>query len=176
LQDNRTQIPHLGEAWKRWRCQFGAVKLRALLAFATLVLVLPATAAAAPSARERSILREMNRVRAQHGLGALRFDGHLQRAARAHSREMVATNTFSHGAFGSRMLQFAVTGSVAGENLAWGIGARGTARGIVAAWLASPGHRANLLRPAFMRVGVGDLRSSFLGHRGAQVVTTDFAG
>ena len=118
----------------------------------------------------------MNRVRAQHGLGALRFDSHLQRAARAHSREMVATNTFSHGAFGSRMLQFAVTGSVAGENLAWGTGSRGTPRGIVAAWLASPEHRANLLRPSFVRVGVGDLRSSFLGHRGAQVVTADFAG
>ena len=118
----------------------------------------------------------MNRVRAQHGLGALRFDSHLQRAARAHSREMVASNTFSHGAFGSRMLQFAVTGSVAGENLAWGTGSRGTPRGIVASWLASPEHRANLLRPSFVRVGVGDLRSSFLGHRGAQVVTADFAG
>jgi uncharacterized protein YkwD len=152
------------------------VNFRALLAFAALVLVLPATAAAAPSAKETSILREMNRVRAQHGLGALRFDGHLQRAARAHSREMVQTNTFNHGAFGSRMLQFAVTGSVAGENLAWGTGSRGAARGIVAAWLASPGHRANLLRPSFVRVGVGDLRGSFLGHRGAQVVTADFAG
>ena len=152
------------------------MNLRAVLAFAVLVLVLPATAAAAPSAKETSILREMNRVRAQHGLGELRFDSHLQRAARAHTREMVASNTFSHGAFGSRMLQFAVTGSIAGENLAWGTGSRGAARGIVAAWLASPEHRANLLRPSFVRVGVGDLGGSFLGHRGAHVVTADFAG
>jgi len=147
-----------------------------LVVLAALALVLPATAAAAPTAKETSLLREMNRVRAQHGLGALRFDGRLQRAARAHSREMVTTNSFSHGAFGSRMLQFAVTGSVAGENLAWGTGSRGTARGIVAAWLASPEHRANLLRPSFTRVGVGDLGGSFLGHRGARVVTADFAG
>jgi uncharacterized protein YkwD len=180
LQENRDQIPHLGEVFKRYCCQVVAVRSRPLLAsllaaLTGLVLALPATAATA-STKETSLLREMNRVRDQHGLGALRFDGHLQRAARSHSREMVATNVFSHGAFGSRMLQFAVTGSIAGENLAWGTGSRGTARGIVASWLASPEHRANLLRPSFVRVGVGDLRSSFLGHRGAQVVTADFAG
>jgi uncharacterized protein YkwD len=152
------------------------VKLRALLAVAALTLALPVTAATASSTQGTSILRELNRVRAAHGLGALRSDDHLQRAARAHSREMVATNTFSHGAFGSRMLEFGVTGSIAGENLAWGTGSRGTARGIVAGWLRSPGHRANLLRPAFVRVGVGDLRGSFLGHRHAHVVTADFAG
>jgi uncharacterized protein YkwD len=154
------------------------VNFRALLVFALLVLVLPVTATAAPSSsKEESILREMNRVRAQHGLGALRIDNHLQRAATAHSREMVATNTFSHGAFGSRMLQFAVSGRIAGENLAWGTGPRGAARGIVAAWLASPEHRANLLRPSFVRVGVSDLVSgSFLGHPDAHVVTADFAG
>lgn len=152
------------------------MNFRALLAFALLVLVLPATALAAPSSQETSILRELNRVRAQHGLRPLRIDARLERAARAHNREMVATNTFSHGAFGSRMLQFAVTGRIAGENLAWGTGSRGTARGIVAAWLASPEHRANMLSASFVRVGVGDLGSVFLGHRGAHVVTVDFAG
>jgi uncharacterized protein YkwD len=152
------------------------VNFRALLVFAALVLVLPATAAAAPSAKETSILREMNRVRAEHGLGPFHFDGHLQNAARAHTHEMVASNTFSHGAFGSRMARFAVAGRVAGENLAWGTGSRGAATGIVAAWLASPGHRANLLRPGFVRVGVGDLAGSFRGHAGAHVVTADFAG
>jgi uncharacterized protein YkwD len=153
------------------------VNFRALLVFATLLLVLPATALAAPSSKETSILHEMNRVRAQYGLGPLRVDGHLQRAATAHSREMVATNTFSHGAFGTRMLQFSVTGRIAGENLAWGTGSRGGAHGIVAAWLASPEHRANLLRRSFVRVGVSDLVSgSFLGHSDAHVVTADFAG
>ena len=59
---------------------------------------------------------------------------------------MLTTNVFTHGAFGSRLLQFDVQSSVAGENLAWGTGSQGTARAIVAAWLASPEHRANLLR------------------------------
>ena len=37
--------------------------------------------------------------------------------------------------------------------------------------LASPEHRANLLRPSFRRVGIGALQGTFLGHRGARVVT-----
>lgn len=74
------------------------------------------------------------------------------------------------------MVRFNVTGRLAGENLAWGTGARGTAQGVVVAWLASPGHRANLLRPSFTRVGVSDLVGAFRGYRGAHVVTADFAG
>ncbi len=150
---------------------------RHLLAIlAALVLVLPATALAGSTRSESSLLREMNRVRADHGLGRLTADTHLQRAARAHSKEMIGSNVFAHGAFGSRMLQFNVTGKLAGENLAWGTGVRGTAQGIVAAWLASPEHRANLLRPSFTRVGVSDLVGAFRGYRGAHVVTADFAG
>jgi uncharacterized protein YkwD len=145
------------------------------LGFAALLL-LPAAASAGISHHERALLAEMNRVRVQHGLGRLHVDTHLERAARAHTREMLATGAFQHGAFGSRMLQFDVTGHLAGENLAWGTGARGTARGIVAAWLASPEHRANLLRPSFTRVGIGELAGAFEGVGGATVVTSDFAG
>ena len=143
---------------------------------AAAALIVPSTALAGMSKPEVALLRQMNQVRVQHGLTRLRYDAHLERAARAHSREMLADNVFQHGAFGSRMLQFDVTGTLAGENLAWGTGALGTARGIVAGWLASPEHRANLLRPSFSRVGIGDLAGVFLGYRGARVVTTDFAG
>jgi uncharacterized protein YkwD len=147
------------------------------LALAAAALVLAPTASAAGLTRsEASILREMNRVRTVHGLGSLRADGRLESAARAHSREMIRTGSFAHGAFGTRMLRFNVQGTFAGENLAWGVGGRGTARGIVAAWLASPGHRANLLRPSFRRVGVGAVVGRFFGYSGANVVTADFAG
>lgn len=147
-----------------------------LAVVAALALVLPSTALAGMTRTETSLLHEMNRVRAEHGLGLLRFDAHLERAARAHSMEMLGTGVFQHGAFGSRMLQFNVTGRLAGENLAWGTGVRGTTQGIVAAWLASPEHRANLLRPSFTRVGVSNLVGTFQGYRGAHVVTADFAG
>jgi uncharacterized protein YkwD len=149
---------------------------RLLAVIAALAAVLPATAMGGTTRSESSLLREMNRVRADYGLARLSADTRLERAARSHSKEMIGSNVFEHGAFGTRMLRFNVTGRLAGENLAWGTGARGTARGIVAAWLASPEHRANLLRPSFTRVGIGDLVGSFRGHSGAHVVTADFAG
>ncbi len=155
---------------------WGSLFRACLAALAAFILLVPVTAAARGSADGQTLLSELNTVRAQHGLGRLTLDSHLQRAARAHSQEMIATNDFTHGAFGPRMLQFDVTGRLAAENLAWGTGARGTARGIVVAWLASPEHRANLLRASFTRVGIGDLVGFFQGHRGAHVVTADFAG
>jgi len=148
-----------------------------LAATVALVIAAPATASATALTRnESSLLRQMNVVRAQHGLHPLSFDPRLERAARSHSHEMLATGVFTHGAFGTRMARFDVTGSLAGENLAWGTGYLGSARGVVAAWLASPGHRANLLRPGFRRVGIGALAGTFYGQHDARVVTADFAG
>ncbi|MDX6468481.1 MAG: hypothetical protein QOF75_284, partial [Gaiellaceae bacterium] len=157
-------------------CDFEKMLKHLLALSAALVLVLPATALGGSTRSESSLLREMNRVRAAHGLRLLTADTHLIRAARSHSREMLGSNVFQHGAFSSRMAQFDVTGKLAGENLAWGTGAQGTAQGIVYAWLASPEHRANLLRPSFTRVGIGDLVGSFRGYSGVHVVTADFAG
>jgi uncharacterized protein YkwD len=148
------------------------------LGAAILVLVLTTTNAAAAglTRAESRLLRDLNGVRAAHGLAPLRYDPRLQRAARKHSRDMLVTQIFQHGAFGARMLQFDVRGSLTGENLAWGNGPFGTANGIVRAWLASPEHRANLLRPGFRRIGIGDLTGPFLGYNAAHVVTADFAG
>ena len=42
-----------------------------------------------------------------------------------------------------------------GENLAWGSGELGTARGIHEAWMRSNGHRANILNPDFRELGIG---------------------
>ena len=142
----------------------------------TVFLLLPAAALAGMTRSETALLQAMNHVRRQHGLRPLQLDARLERAARSHSHAMVVDDAFRHGAFGSRMLRFHVAGRVAGENLAWGTGARGTAMGIVSAWLRSPEHRANLLRPSFSRVGIGSVVATFLGNRDASVVTADFAG
>ena len=142
-----------------------------------VVLLVAAPATAAPmSSGERSVLAEMNRVRAQHGLAPLRFDRTLQRAARSHTRTMVSRNVFAHGDFASRMRQFGVRGRYLAENLAWGSGSASTPRALVQMWLNSPPHRRNLLRPGFRRVGVGAMMATFSGASGARVVTADFAG
>jgi uncharacterized protein YkwD len=148
-----------------------AAAVGALVAFPTA-----AGAAAKASTSQTALLREINRVRSTHGLRALSFDPVLARAALAHSREMAASGVFAHGSFQSRMQQFHVAGPFVGENLAWGVGRYGSPRGIVRLWLHSPEHRANLLRPGFRRIGLGELSTRFQGFAGAAVVTADFAG
>lgn len=146
-------------------------------ALAAVSLLVPVAASAGASAsQDTAVLREMNRMRAQNGLPALRLDAHLETAALAHTREMIAGNVFEHGDFSGRIRRFRVAFRIAGENIAWGTGPQGSAQSIVAGWMASPGHRENLLRRSFTRVGVADLSATFLGYRGAHVVTADFAG
>jgi uncharacterized protein YkwD len=126
--------------------------------------------------REAAFLKEINAVRSSHGLAPLRLDFSLEQAARSHSGYMLRTGSFAHGNFGGRMAQFRVRASLAGENLAWGAGSLAAPSSVVAAWLGSAEHRANLLRPAFRRIGVGAAIGPFLGYPGATVVTADFAG
>jgi uncharacterized protein YkwD len=125
---------------------------------------------------ETTLLRAMNAARVAHGLRPLQLDRRLERAARGHSRRMLRTQSLSHGAFTSRIRRVGVHAPRVGENLAWGAGGYSTAQVMVNMWLASPAHRANLLRPGFRTVGVGAVRGTFQGYAGALLVTTDFAG
>ena len=140
------------------------------------VLALAAPAHASPTPAEAGLLVTMNQVRVQHGFRPLRIDLRLERAARAKSRSMLRTGTFAHGDFQRRLSSYRVRGPYYGENLAWGVGSNATAAGIVQMWLASPSHRANLLRPSFQRVGLGLVVGTFGGYGGAAVVTANFAG
>jgi uncharacterized protein YkwD len=125
------------------------------------------------SGSESSVLRAMNSARMSRGLAPFRVDYRLERIARAHSSDMLRRQYFSHAAFASRMRTSGAAGPLFGEDLAWG---PLSASWVVSQWLASPEHRANLLRPGFRRVGVGGSVGTFGGHAGAFVVTADFAG
>ena len=140
-------------------------------------LALAATAGAAVrTSSTTGLLQAVNRARVTYGLKPLRIDSTLVRAARSHSLSMLRGNYFAHGAFHNRMVAFHVVGPTAGENLAWGNGVYAQPAEIVQEWLASPEHRANLLRPGFTRIGIGIVSGTFLGNGGAAVVTADFAG
>jgi len=150
-----------------------------LVAFATflaVLLVAPLASARGLSPAASGLLRAVNATRSAHHLRPLRVDATLTRAAQSHSRDMVAHGYFAHGAFRSRMLTFHARGPFVGENLAWGVGSMASPGAIVNEWLASPEHRANLLRPGFVRIGIGTSVGSFRGYGGATVVTADFAG
>jgi len=140
------------------------------------VLALAAPAAARPTPAEASLLQAMNQARAQHGVAPLRIDYRLEAAARAKSRSMLRTGTFAHGNFARRLSSYRARGPYFGENLAWGVGSQGSAAGVVQMWLASPSHRANLLRRSFQRVGLGIYVGTFRGYGGTSVVTANFAG
>jgi uncharacterized protein YkwD len=152
----------------------GLLVLVAALALAQTAT--PASEATALTQRERSLLSAVNGVRASHGLRSLRVDGALQGAARSYSAKMIRTGRFTHGAMGQRLAAHGVRGPRYGENLAWAVGSSAAARRIVASWMASPGHRANLLRAGWRRIGIGAIRGTFQGYDGATVVTADFAG
>ena len=151
---------------------------RQLLAVFLVVfaILLPATAAQARglTSPERSLLGTMNAARASNGLAPLRVDFHLVRAARGHSADMMRRQYFAHGAVAGRAVSAGALGPLFGEDLAWATGM--TPQWVVDHWLASPEHRAVLLRPGFRRVGLGIAFGTFIGHGGAAVVTADFAG
>jgi len=145
--------------------------------FLGLCAILAPTAAAQTqslTSSEASLLNTMNAVRKSNGLPALRVDFHLVRAARGHSADMMRRQYFAHGSVAGRVSGAGARGPLFGEDLAWATGINAT--WVVTHWLASPSHRAVLLRPGFRRVGIGYAFGTFIGHGGAGVVTADFAG
>jgi len=116
------------------------------------------------AAVSRSVLCLLNRERARHGLRRLHSDRRLRRAAARHSNHMTRAHFFDHTtpagtSMSARILHTGYTrGSRAwaiGENIAWGSGGLASPRRIVQAWMASPGHRANILDGRYREIGVG---------------------
>ena len=105
---------------------------------------------------EQRMLDLLNRERTANGLRPLLADPELTRLARLKSQDMVTLNYFAHQSptYGSpfEMMRAAgVTFRTAGENLA----GAGTATAAHTALMNSPGHRANILNPAYTHIGIG---------------------
>jgi uncharacterized protein YkwD len=124
-----------------------------------------------------------NEIRARHDLPLLRENPRLRRAAAGHSEDMVSRRFFEHTAPGGvtmvdRILRVryarADQGWAFGENLAWGTGRLGTPRGVMQAWMDSPGHRANVLRRAYRELGIGVVTGIPSGADGGATYTADF--
>ena len=111
---------------------------------------------------EALVLREVNVLRAKRGMQPFSSSSTLSRAAVFHTRSMASAGYFSHTSndgtsFSKRLTRFYASrsgGWTVGENLAMFGGAAPTAHAVVSAWMASPPHRANLLRPQFREVGI----------------------
>ncbi len=120
----------------------------------------------------------VNVARRQSGVAALATDARLTDAADRKAQDIVRCQSFSHTACGRdfafhiRAVGYPMT--LAGENIAWGSGSYGTVRSRMSGWLASDGHRANLLNPRFADQGIAVLRTTFQGYSGAQIWVNQF--
>jgi len=107
----------------------------------------------------------LNQERRERGRRALTRSLQLEHSARAYSESMVRQRFFAHQAPNGNglvdrilsrtgYLVRAASWSV-GENLAWGSGGRAAPREIVRSWMASPGHKRNILDQRFRHLGIG---------------------
>jgi uncharacterized protein YkwD len=107
----------------------------------------------------------VNRERVAHGVQPLRDNGQLEHAAQRHSQDMASGDYVEHVGRGGdtplhRMREAGYVyssqlGYELGENIAYGTLWLATPRAIVAAWMASPEHRANILDGHFRDTAVG---------------------
>lgn len=155
---------------------------RPLIALAcALAALLPAAPAKAAASSEygpfgRALLRELNHVRAQYGMPAVRGDGRMTDGARAHSRTMAARGYVAHGRWTGRVAAASQRARSVGEVLGWLApnDPRREAGWLVRSWLGSPTHRPVVLGTSFRRVGIGRA-TGWIGGRSAAIYTVDFA-
>jgi uncharacterized protein YkwD len=99
----------------------------------------------------------VNAERAKVGCSPLTVNAKLTQAAQAHSEDMAAHQNMSHtgsdgSAPGDRITGAGYVWSSYGENVAYGYA---TPEQVMAGWMASPGHKENILNCSFKEIGVG---------------------
>jgi uncharacterized protein YkwD len=120
---------------------------------------------------EAEMLSLVNQERIKEGLPAVNADPEMMEVARAHSRDMFAKGYFAHLNLEGktpfdRIQEAGVQYKAAGENLALAPTLAIAHNGL----MNSPGHRANILRKDFGRLGIGILD----GGRYGLMITQNF--
>ena len=109
------------------------------------------------SAFEAQVFNLINAERAKKGIAPLTRNTKLDAAALRHSKDMACNNFVDHtGSDGSspweRMEQAGYNWTNAAENIAAGYS---TPASVVAGWMNSSGHKANILNPNLEDIGIG---------------------
>jgi uncharacterized protein YkwD len=107
----------------------------------------------------------VNQERARNGELPLAPNAQLAQAAQGHSEEMVSDDYFAHVApsgltpvqrvLATGYVPSSEVGYTLGENIAWGTLQLSTPSAIVAAWIASPEHLANILYSPYVDTAIG---------------------
>jgi uncharacterized protein YkwD len=116
----------------------------------------PAPARSAPAPLMAQVVAMTNAQRRRHGCDGLTVDHELAVAAGRQSWYMARTGLFTHvwrdGSTFVTRSHAAGYREPSGENIAWGYE---NVRAVMAAWMASPGHRENILNCAARSIGTG---------------------
>ena len=125
--------------------------LRTLLLVAFLGIMM-STTGFAQNSTEAEVISKVNQIRVANGLNSLRYDASLEGAADVRANE--STVRFSHTRPDGSDWYTVNPDLMYGENLADGYT---TADAVVNAWMASPEHNANILKPDFTTVAVSSV-------------------
>lgn len=109
------------------------------------------------STQARQVLSLVNKERNKVGISTLSADSQLNKLAQMKAEDMARKGYFSHtsptyGSAFDMMNKYGVSYKTAGENIAKG---QKTAQAVMGGWMNSSGHRANILKPEYKRLGVG---------------------
>lgn len=114
----------------------------------TAIPAAPVSSGLSMSAMAAEVAAQVNAERAKYGLSSLTVSDELTRAACVRASEIV--RQFSHTRPDGSSC-FTVSGTAYGENIAKG---QSSADRVMAAWMSSEGHRANILRESYGSIGV----------------------
>jgi len=146
----------------------------------------PARTLSSADQLESQVLGQLNAIRRAHGLVPLRLSRPLSSAADSHSRAMGTFGFFAHSSrdgssFWKRVQRYYGpnghgTWSV-GENLLWSTTGLDASEALKL-WMASPGHRRNILTPRWREVGLSAVSVTaapgVFGGRDVVIITSDF--
>jgi uncharacterized protein YkwD len=132
---------------------------RTALAVMAAAVVAPGAAAKPVDPSDRMIAK-FNKVRAKHGLGALREAPKLRRSSRGYARHLIRTDSFGHGSSWTQT-GFRRTAEILALRHGW---SRKPSPALHQ-WLGSAGHAALILDGGFRYVGVSPARGYLGGAR-----------
>jgi uncharacterized protein YkwD len=107
-------------------------------------------------AYEQRVVDLVNQIRSSYGLSQLSYDYRLDLGAERHTAHMATVGQMAHEGIGDGTPQERMFD--AGWQWAWGENAavgQTSPEQVVNEWMASPGHRANILNPNFRFLSVG---------------------
>ena len=121
-----------------------------------------ATGSVVSGSMTSQVVTLVNKERASNGLQSLTSDSQLAKLAQMKAEDMAKNGYFSHtsptyGSAFDMMKTYGVSYKTAGENIAKG---QKTAEAVMNGWMNSSGHRANILKSDYTKIGVGYAKAS----------------